>query len=133
MGPRCACLGVEAVGRGGRVVDCRGGFALRAFTALSPFALLSSAGASGRSAGCSWGVPWGRGARVEVRKWWFGTTMSTDATEDDMDLARTEEADIHPFECSGIAEVKGCTRGLSLCLIGGAGTAKGAGRARKLR
>ena len=51
--------------------------------------------------------------------------MSTDATEDDMDLARTEEADIHPLECPGIAEVKGCTRGLSFCLIGGAGGGKG--------
>ena len=66
-----------------------------------------------------------RDARVEVRKWWFGTMMSTDATEDDMGLARTEEADIHPLECSGIAEVKGCTRGLSFCLIGGAGGGKG--------
>jgi len=104
---------------------------LRAFTALFAFALMSLTWALGgkrasdRAAGCSWGVPWGRGARVEVRKWWFGTTMSTDATEDDMDLARTEEADIHPFECSGIAEVKGCTRGLSFCLIGGAGGGKG--------
>ena len=60
-----------------------------------------------------------------MRKWWFGTTMSTDATEDDMDLARTEEADIHPLECSGFAEVKGCTRGLPFCLIGGAGGGKG--------
>ena len=42
-----------------------------------------------------------------------------------MDLARTEEADFDPPECSGIAEVKGCTRGLSLCLIGGAGGGKG--------
>ena len=24
--------------------------------------------------------------------WWFGTMMSTDATEDDMDLARTEDS-----------------------------------------
>ena len=50
--------------------------------------------------------------------------MSTDATEDDMDLARTEEADLDPPECSGIAEVKGCTRGLSFCLIEGAGGGK---------
>ena len=107
-----------------------GGVDLCAITASCSFALLSfarasdEAGASDRAACCSWGAPWGRGARVEVRKWWFDTTMSTDATEDDMDLARTEEADIHPFECSGIAEVKGCTRGLSLCLIGGAGGGK---------
>ena len=51
--------------------------------------------------------------------------MSTDATEDDMDLARTEEADLDPPECSGIVEVKKCTRLLSLCLIGGAGGGKG--------
>ena len=51
--------------------------------------------------------------------------MSTDATEEDMDLARTEEADIDPPECPGTAEVKGCTRRLSFCLIGGAGGGKG--------
>ena len=64
----------------------------------------------------------------EVRKWWFGAMMSTDATEDDMDLlqsgglvldghggrlhinpARTEEAGLDPPECPGIAEVKRCT------------------------
>ena len=61
---------------------------LRAFTASWSFALLSFARASGMAgasdwaACCSWGVPWGRDARVEVRKWWFGTMMSTDATED---------------------------------------------------
>ena len=49
---------------------------LRAFTASWSFALLSfarasgMAGASDRAAGCSWGVPWGRGARVEVRRLW---------------------------------------------------------------
>ena len=37
--------------------------------------------------------------------------MSTDATEDGMDLARTEEADLDPPECSGTVEVKKCTRG----------------------
>ena len=93
-----------------------GGMGLRAFTASCSFALLSferasrGARASDRAAGCSWGVLWGRGARVEVRKGWFGTTMPTDATEDDMDLARTEEADLDPPECSGTLEVKGCTR-----------------------
>ena len=118
-------------GVGGVVPMATGGVGRRAFSASCSFALPSFARASGgerasdRAACCSWGVPWGRGARVEVRKWWFGTMMSTDATEDDMDLARTEEADIHPFECSGIAEVKGCTRGLSFCLIGGAGGGKG--------
>ena len=45
---------------------------LRAFTASWSFALLSfatasgMAGASDRAAGCSWGAPWGRGARVEL-------------------------------------------------------------------
>ena len=40
------------------------------------FALISIARASGgasaldRAAGCPWGVPWGRGARVEVRRVW---------------------------------------------------------------
>ena len=49
---------------------------LRAVTASCSFALLSLAGglggekASNRAAGCSWGVPWGRGARVEVRRVW---------------------------------------------------------------
>ena len=108
------------LGVGGVVTMAEGGIGPRALSASCSFALLSFARASGgarasdRAAGCSWGVPWGRGARVEVRKWWFGTMMSTDATEDDMDLARTEEADIHPSERPGIAEVKGCTRGLSL-------------------
>ena len=51
-----------------------GGVGHRAFTASKSFALLSfaraleGARASGRAAGCSWGVPWGRGARVEVRR-----------------------------------------------------------------
>ena len=45
-----------------------------------------------------------------MRKWWFGTMMSTDATEDDMDLARTEEADLDPPECPGTVEVRKCTR-----------------------
>ena len=50
---------------------------LRAFTASWSFALLSfaraseRAEASDRAAGCSWEVPWGRGARVEVRQVWF--------------------------------------------------------------
>jgi len=53
-----------------------GGVGPRAFTASCSFALLSLAGglggekASDRAAGCSWGVPWGRGARVEVRRVW---------------------------------------------------------------
>ena len=62
--------------------------------------------------------------RVEVRKWWFDTMMSADATEDGMDLARTEEADLDPSECPGTAGVKKCTR-LSFCLIEGAGRRKG--------
>ena len=49
---------------------------LRAVTASCPFALLSferaseGARASDRAAGCSWGVTWGRGARVDVRLVW---------------------------------------------------------------
>ena len=35
--------------------------------------------------------------------------MSMDAAEVDMNLAHTEEADLDPPECSGIAEVKKCT------------------------
>ena len=107
------------MGRGGRGANGRGGrMGLRAFTASCSFALLSfarasgMAGASDRAADCSWGAPGDREARVEVWRWLFGTTMSTDATEDDMDLACTEEADLDPPECPGIAEVKGCTRGL---------------------
>ena len=52
------------------------GMGLLAFTASCPFALVSTArasqgaGVSGRAAGCPWGVPWGRGARVEVRRVW---------------------------------------------------------------
>ena len=41
-----------------------------------------------------------------------------------MDLARTEGADLDLPECPGIAEVTKCTRGLPLCLIGGAGGGK---------
>ena len=69
--------------------------------------------ASGWAACCSWGVPWARGPRVEVGKWWFGTAMSMDAdlTEGDMDLARIEGADTDPPpECSGIVEVR-CASG----------------------
>ena len=55
-----------------------GGVDPRAFTASHYFALLSFARASGgaraseRASGCSWGVPSGRGARVEVRRVWVG-------------------------------------------------------------
>ena len=51
-----------------------GGMGPRAFTASCSFALVSFARASGgarasdRAAGCPWGAPWGRGARVEVRQ-----------------------------------------------------------------
>ena len=51
--------------------------------------------------------------------------MSTDATSDDMDLARTEEADLDPPECLGIMEAQEVYKGLSFCLIGGAGGGKG--------
>ena len=98
---------------GAEVSMATGGVGLRAFIASCSFALLSFARASegerasGRAAGCPCGVPWGRGSRVEVREWWFGT-MSTDATEDDMDLTRTEGADLDPPECQGIVEVERC-------------------------
>ena len=61
-------------GVGAVVPIAAGGVDLRAFTASYSFALLSFARvsggtrASGRAAGCSWGVPWGQGARVEVRQ-----------------------------------------------------------------
>ena len=63
-------------GVGGVVLMATGGMGPHAFTASCSFALLSSARASGgarasdRAAGCPWGVPWGRGARVEVRRVW---------------------------------------------------------------
>ena len=61
---------------GGVVPMAAGGMGPRAFAASCSFALLSFARASGgarysdRAAGCPWGVPWGRGARVEVRRVW---------------------------------------------------------------
>ena len=70
-------------GMGGVVPMAAGGMGLHTFTALCSFALLSFARASkwarasGQATGCSWGVPWGRGARVEVRRWWCGAAMST--------------------------------------------------------
>ena len=63
-------------GVGGVVPMAAGGVGRRAVTASCSFALLSLARASegerasDRAAGCSWGVPWGRGARVEVRRLW---------------------------------------------------------------
>ena len=87
---------------GGVVPVAVGGMGLHAITASCSVALLSfrralgGAGASGRAAGCSWGVPWGRDLRVEVRKWCFGTMMSADTTEDGMDLARTEGPSLAP-------------------------------------
>ena len=53
-----------------------GGVGLRAFSASSAFALLSfaraseGAKASDWAAGCSLGVPWSRGARVDERRVW---------------------------------------------------------------
>jgi hypothetical protein len=70
-------------GVGGVLPMAAGGMGPHTFTASCSFALLSfarasgGARASGRATGCSWGVPWGRGARVEVRRWWCGATMST--------------------------------------------------------
>ena len=62
---------------GGVVPMAAGGMGPRAFAASCSFALVSFARSSGearaldRAAGCPWGVPWGRGARVEVRQVWF--------------------------------------------------------------
>ena len=59
---------------GGVVPMAAGGMGPRAFAASCVFALVSFARASGgarasdRAAGCPWGVPWGRGARVDVRQ-----------------------------------------------------------------
>ena len=53
-----------------------GGCQVRPLTPSCSFSLqsiaraLEEAGALGRAAGCSWGLPWGRGARVEVRRVW---------------------------------------------------------------
>ena len=66
----------RVLGVGGVVPMAAGGMDLCAITASCSFALPSFATASGgarasdRAAGCSWGVPWGRGARVEVRRLW---------------------------------------------------------------
>ena len=107
-------------GVGGVVPMAAGGMGLRAFTASCSFALLSFARASGgarasdRAAGCSWGVPWGRGARVEVRRWWCGATMSTGGgrdCEDDMDLART------PISTPPSAQVSRRSRGVPGTLV----------------
>ena len=60
----------------GMVLMVAGGVGPRAFTASCSFALVSyagasgGAGASGRAAVCPWGVPWGRGARFQVRRLW---------------------------------------------------------------
>ena len=88
FGAGCWLLLGSAMGRGARVEVRRvwgvgsvvpmaaEGVDLRAFTASCFFALLSFARASRGekaslwAAGCSWGVPWGRGARVEVRRVW---------------------------------------------------------------
>ena len=51
--------------------------------------------------------------------------MPTDATEDDMDLARTEEADLDPPRVPRYCGGHEVYKGLSLCLIGGAGGGKG--------
>ena len=61
---------------GGVVPMAAGGMGPHAFTASCSFALVSfaraskGARASDRGAGCLWGVPWGRGARIEVRRVW---------------------------------------------------------------
>ena len=57
--------------------------------------------------------------------WYCDVNISEDAdlTEGDMHLARTPIST--PPECPGIAEVKRRTRGLSFCLIGGAGGGDG--------
>ena len=63
-------------GVGSVVPMTAGGVDLRVFAASCYYALVSFARASGgaraldRAAGYPWGVPWGRGARVEVRRVW---------------------------------------------------------------
>jgi len=81
---RGACVEVRRVWCVGGVVPmAAGGMGPRAFAASCYFTLLSFASASegarasDRATGCSWGVPWGRGACVEVRRWWCGAMMST--------------------------------------------------------
>ena len=64
------------MGVGGVVTMTEGGIGPRALSASSSFALLSfarasgGAGALGQTADCSWGVSWGRGSHVEVRRLW---------------------------------------------------------------
>ena len=64
------------MGRGGRGANGRGGRGSSCLQRIMFFALLSfarasgMAGASDRAAGCSWGVPWGRGERIGVRRLW---------------------------------------------------------------
>ena len=76
MRPRCACRGEAGVGRGGRGANGRGGHGPSClhrimFLCSAVFARASGGTrASDRAAGCPWGVPWGRGARVEVRRVW---------------------------------------------------------------
>jgi hypothetical protein len=61
---------------GGVVPMAAGGMGPYCLHCIMFFALLSFARASrvarasNRAAGCPWGVPWGRGARVEVRRVW---------------------------------------------------------------
>ena len=51
--------------------------------------------------------------------------MSTDATEDDMGLVRTEEADLDPPRVLRYCGDQGVYKGPPFCLIGGAGGGKG--------
>ena len=63
-------------GVGGVLPMAAGGMGPHAFTAPCSFAQVSfaraskGAQASERAACCSWGVPWGRDVRVEVRRLW---------------------------------------------------------------
>ena len=63
-------------GVGGVVPMAAGGVSPHAFTTSCSFALVSFARASkwaralDLAADCSWKVPWGRGARVDVRRVW---------------------------------------------------------------
>ena len=52
-------------------------------------------------------VEWDAGLGALV-VWYYDADMAADAnlTEDDMNLARTEELDFGPLGCSGIADVK---------------------------
>ena len=64
------------MGHWGRVANGRGGHGssylhrIMFFCSVVFCKSFRKAGALDRATGCSWGVPWGRGVRVEVRRVW---------------------------------------------------------------